>query len=39
MHLQVDRTKAQEVGFNTQAIAQNVLISLGGSFQLRRPTG
>src|SRR6266404_1034626 len=33
MHLSVDRTKAQEVGFNTQAIAQNVLISLGGSFQ------
>jgi len=33
MHLRVDRTKAQEVGFNTQAIAQNVLISLGGSFQ------
>jgi multidrug efflux pump subunit AcrB len=33
MHLWVDRTKAQEVGFNTQAIAQNVLISLGGSFQ------
>jgi multidrug efflux pump subunit AcrB len=33
MHLWVDRTKAQQVGFNTQAIAQNVLISLGGSFQ------
>jgi multidrug efflux pump subunit AcrB len=33
MHLSVDRTKAQEVGFNTQVIAQNVLISLGGSFQ------
>jgi multidrug efflux pump subunit AcrB len=33
MHLSVDRTKAQEVGFNTSAIAQNVLISLGGSFQ------
>jgi multidrug efflux pump subunit AcrB len=33
MHLSVDRTKAQQVGFNTQAIAQNVLISLGGSFQ------
>ena len=33
LHLSVDRTKAQEVGFNTQAIAQNVLISLGGSFQ------
>jgi multidrug efflux pump subunit AcrB len=33
MHLWVDRTKAQEIGFNTQAIAQNVLISLGGSFQ------
>src|SRR3981189_2433085 len=33
LHLSVDRTKAQEVGFNTQAIAQNVLISLGGSFK------
>ena len=33
LHLWVDRTKAQEVGFNTSSIAQNVLISLGGSFQ------
>src|SRR5246500_341893 len=33
MHLSVNRTKAQEVGYNAQAIAQNVLISLGGSFQ------
>jgi len=33
MHLWVDRTKAQQVGYNAQAIAQNVLISLGGSFQ------
>src|SRR5258708_28918699 len=33
MDLWVDRTKAQEGGLNTQAIAQNVLISLGGSFQ------
>jgi multidrug efflux pump subunit AcrB len=33
MHLWVDRTKAQEIGYNAQAIAQNVLISLGGSFQ------
>jgi multidrug efflux pump subunit AcrB len=33
MHLWVDRTKAQQIGYNAQAIAQNVLISLGGSFQ------
>jgi len=33
IHFLVNRTKAQEIGFNTQAIAQNVLISLGGSFQ------
>jgi len=33
LHLWVDRTKAQQVGFNTSSIAQNVLISLGGSFQ------
>src|SRR5258708_35669369 len=33
MDLWVDRTKAQEGGLNTQAIAQNVLISLAGSFQ------
>lgn len=32
-HLWLDRTKAQEIGYNGQAIAQNVLISLGGSFQ------
>ncbi len=33
LHLWVDRTKAQQVGFNASSIAQNVLISLGGSFQ------
>ena len=33
LHFWVDRTKAQEVGFNASSIAQNVLISLGGSFQ------
>jgi multidrug efflux pump subunit AcrB len=33
MHLWVNRTKAQQIGYNAQAIAQNVLISLGGSFQ------
>ena len=33
LHLSVDRTKAQQVGFNASSIAQNVLISLGGSFQ------
>jgi multidrug efflux pump subunit AcrB len=29
----MDRTKAQEIGYNGSAVAQNVLISLGGSFQ------
>src|SRR5216684_4177480 len=33
IHLWLDRTKAQQVGFNASSIAQNVLISLGGSFQ------
>jgi multidrug efflux pump subunit AcrB len=33
MHLWVNRTKAQQIGYNAQTIAQNVLISLGGSFQ------
>jgi len=33
LHLWVDRTKAQQVGFNANSIATNVLISLGGSFQ------
>jgi len=33
MHLWVNRTKAQQIGYNAQSIAQNVLISLGGSFQ------
>jgi multidrug efflux pump subunit AcrB len=33
LHLWVDRTKAQQVGYNASSIAQNVLISLGGSFQ------
>jgi multidrug efflux pump subunit AcrB len=33
MHLWLDRTKAQEIGYNGTTVAQNVLISLGGSFQ------
>ena len=33
IHFVLNRTKAQEIGYNAQAIAQNVLISLGGSFQ------
>src|SRR5580692_1814056 len=33
IHLWMDRTKAQEIGYNGTSIAQNVLISLGGSFQ------
>ena len=33
IHLWMDRTKAQEIGYNGTSVAQNVLISLGGSFQ------
>jgi len=33
LHIQVDRTKAKEIGFNAQDIAQSLLISLSGSFQ------
>jgi CzcA family heavy metal efflux pump len=33
MHLDVDRTKAQQVGFTQRDVAQNLLISLSGSFQ------
>src|SRR4029077_16262058 len=33
IHLWLDRTKAQEIGYNGNTVAQNVLISLGGSFQ------
>ena len=33
IHIQVDRTKASQVGFPQAAVAQSLLISLGGSFQ------
>jgi CzcA family heavy metal efflux pump len=33
LHIDVDRTKAQQIGFTTRDVAQNVLISLSGSFQ------
>jgi CzcA family heavy metal efflux pump len=33
LHLEVDRTKAQQIGFSARDVAQNVLISLSGSFQ------
>src|SRR5260370_4179069 len=33
MHLWMDRTKAQQIGYNGTTVRQNVLISLGGSFQ------
>jgi multidrug efflux pump subunit AcrB len=33
MHLFVDRTKAQEIGFTAHDVAQNLLVSLSGSFQ------
>lgn len=33
LHLEVDRTKASELGFTAQPIAQNLLVSLSGSFQ------
>jgi multidrug efflux pump subunit AcrB len=33
LHFEVDRTKADQVGFSQRDIAQNLLISLSGSFQ------
>ena len=33
LHIEMNRTKAQEIGFTALDIAQNVLISLSGSFQ------
>ena len=33
LHIEVDRTKAQQIGFTAHDVAQNVLISLSGSFQ------
>jgi multidrug efflux pump subunit AcrB len=32
-HIDVDRTKAQQIGFTARDVAQNLLISLSGSFQ------
>jgi multidrug efflux pump subunit AcrB len=33
LHVWVDRTKAQQIGFTAHDIAQNMLVSLSGSFQ------
>src|SRR5271165_1338623 len=33
LNLRVERTKAEELGFSAQDIAQNLLVSLSGSFQ------
>ena len=33
LHLRIERTKAQELGFSGYDIAQNLLVSLSGSFQ------
>lgn len=33
LHLTVDRTKASQLGFTAQPIAQNLLVALSGSFQ------
>ena len=33
LHIEIDRTKAQQIGYSAQNVAQNLLISLGGSFQ------
>jgi multidrug efflux pump subunit AcrB len=33
MHLRIERTKAQQLGFSAHDIAQNLLVSLSGSFQ------
>ncbi len=33
LHMAIERTKAQELGFSAHDIAQNLLVSLSGSFQ------
>ena len=33
LHIEVDRTKAQQAGYSARDVAQNLLISLSGSFQ------
>ncbi|MGB7621140.1 MAG: efflux RND transporter permease subunit [Terriglobia bacterium] len=33
LHIEVDRTRAQEIGYTQRDVAQNLLISLSGSFQ------
>jgi CzcA family heavy metal efflux pump len=33
LHIEVDRTKAQQIGYTQRDVAQNLLISLSGSFQ------
>ena len=33
LHMTIERTKAQELGFSAHDIAQNLLVSLSGSFQ------
>lgn len=33
LHIQVNRTKAQEIGYTASDVAQNLLVSLSGSFQ------
>jgi multidrug efflux pump subunit AcrB len=33
LHMNIERTKAQELGFSARDIAQNLLVSLSGSFQ------
>ncbi len=33
MHIDIDRTQAQQIGLSTLDVAQNLLISLSGSFQ------
>jgi CzcA family heavy metal efflux pump len=33
LHIDVDRTKAQQVGFSQRDVANNLLVSLSGSFQ------
>src|SRR5260370_16293648 len=33
LHIRVDRTKAQEIGFTQREVASEMLVSLSGSFQ------
>ena len=39
LHIDVDRTKLNQVGFTQRDVATSMLVTLSGSFRRRRRTG